>query len=32
MVEATNRRPELGYQALLNVALAKKLLKEEKMK
>ena len=29
MVDATDRRPELGYAAAKNVALARRLLKEE---
>ena len=32
MVNAVNRLPELGYQAALNVAMARKLVKEEQMK
>ncbi|ELT95024.1 hypothetical protein CAPTEDRAFT_144642 [Capitella teleta] len=32
MVDATDRRPELGYQAALNVAMARKLVKEEESK
>lgn len=32
MVDAVDRRPELGYQAALNVAMARKLVREEKQK
>jgi hypothetical protein len=32
MVEGIDRRPELGYQAALNVAMARKLVKEEHAK
>ena len=28
VVDATDRRPELGYQAALNVAMARKLVKD----
>ena len=29
MVKAEDRRPELGYHAAMNVAMARKLLREE---
>ena len=32
MVAGVDRRPELGYQAALNVAMARKLVKEEQAK